>query len=501
MGTQEDFREIERRLMDQEWRLDNLYFIQDAAGRTVQFVRNEAQKSFWDDLWYLNVVLKARQLGFSTFIAILMLDTCFFNSNTNAGIIDLSLDDAKKKLGKIRFAYDHLPDGLKMANPLVTDNATSLVFDNRSQIEVGTSHRGGTLQILHVSEYGKIAAKFPEKSREIKTGAFGTVHAGQMIHIESTAEGTAGDFYDIVQEARNVAAQGRAVTPMEFKLHFVPWWQHPDYVLDAPDLPIPADMDKYFRDLEAEHGIVLSRERRAWYVAKAKQIGPDDMLREYPSHVDEAFKSAIVGAYFKREMMRARMQGRIGKVPIDTARVVNTFWDIGLNDVNSIWFHQDDGRGRNHLVHYYENSGEGLSHYVNYLKDHRDRYGYSFGKHYGPHDLQNREWGSDAKPRVELARDLGLRFEVVPRIEHKPDSIEAARTLIGASWIDEEECAQGIKALDNYRKEWNERLQNYHDRPLHDWASNGSDAFQTGALGLRKVQKAAPIKYPGRRYA
>lgn len=484
MVKREDFRAIEQRLMDQEWRLDNLYYIQDSAGQTIKFERNDAQRAFWADLWYLNCVLKARQLGFSTFIAILMLDTCLFNSSTRCGIVDLTLDDAKKKLAKIRFAYERLPPALQLATPLTLDNATSVEFGNGSAIEVGTSHRGGTLQILHVSEFGKIAAKYPEKAREIKTGAFGTIHKGQMIHVESTAEGTAGDFFDMVQNARNLEAQGRAPTAMEFKLHFVPWWKHPDYVLDAPDFPISADIEKYFRDLKAEHGIACSPQQIAWYAAKAAQIGPDDMLREYPSTPDEAFQSAIVGAYFKRELMRARQQGRIGKVPFDPGRPVNTFWDIGVNDTNAIWFHQTDGKAH-HFIDYYENNGEGLPHYVGELKLRRERFGYSYGLHVGPHDLENREWGSNAKSRIELARDLELRFEVVPRVEHKPDAIEAARTLLNLSWFDQEKCAKGIACLENYRKEWNERTQTYHNRPLHNWASNGADAYQTGAMGFR----------------
>lgn len=482
-------KRIEAKLADREWRLDNLYYIQDAAAQTVLFKRNWAQRSFWADRWYLNVVLKARQLGFSTYIAILMLDACLFNSNTQCGIVDLTLDDAKKKLGKIRFAYENLPPAIKALLPLKTDNATSLVFKNGSVIEVGTSHRGGTLQILHVSEFGKIAAQFPEKAREIKTGAFGTVHKGQFIYVESTAEGTGGDFYDMVEQAKNRAAQGRTPNEMEFKLHFFPWQKHPGYALSAEGSVIPGELVEYFAKLAAEHGIKCTAEQIAWYAAKRLQIGPDDMLREYPSYPEEAFLSSIIGAYFKTQMLRLRQQGRIGKVPFDPSRPVNTFWDIGRNDENAIWFHQTDGLAHR-LIDYYENSGEGLPHYVNVLKDRREKYGYSYGEHWGPHDLAVTEWTSETKCRADVARDLGVTFTIVPRIEHKPDSIETARTLLGQCWIDEEKCSQGIKCLDNYRKQWNERTQTYHEKPLHDWASNGADALQTGAMGYKP--KAPP---------
>jgi hypothetical protein len=488
MGRPTDFRKIEKKLADREWRLDNLYLIQDVEARTIKFRRNPAQCAFWSNLWYLNVVLKGRQLGFSTFIALIMLDAALFNRNIKCGIIDLTLDDAKKKLDKIRFAYEHLPSGIKQAVPLVADNATSLEFANGSEIEVGTSHRGGTLQYLHVSEFGKIAAQFADKAREIRTGAFGTIHKGQFIFVESTAEGTGGDFYDMVESARALEAQKRKPSELEFKLHFFPWWLHSGYVLPADALPIPGEISSYAAKLKAERGITLSLEQVAWYAAKVKQIGSDDMLREYPSFIDEAFQSSVAGAYFKAQLLRARQQGRIGKVPYDPTKEVNTFWDIGVDDETAIWFHQTDGRA-NRLIDYYANSGEGILHYVNELKRRRELYAYSYGKHYGPHDLQVRDWTSDAKPRVEIAAGLGIKFEVVQRVQDKADAIEAARTFLEMCWIDEERCSEGIRCLENYRKEWNERLQNYHNRPLHDWASHGADSLMTGAVGFRPLAR------------
>lgn len=94
-----------------------------------------------------------------------MLDACLFNANTHCGLIDVTLADATKKLDKARFAYEKLPPNIKAFVPY-------LEWRNGSRIDVGTSHRGGTLQILHVSEMGKISAEAPARSREIRTGAF-----------------------------------------------------------------------------------------------------------------------------------------------------------------------------------------------------------------------------------------------------------------------------------------------------------------------------------------
>jgi hypothetical protein len=103
----------------------------------------------------------------------------------------------------------------------------------RSSIQVGTSHLGGTLQILHLSEYGKISALAPDKAKEIKIGAFGTVHAGQYIHVESTAEGAGDELYDTVQDADAGQKQGHALSPLDFQLHFYPWHSHHGYRLAA----------------------------------------------------------------------------------------------------------------------------------------------------------------------------------------------------------------------------------------------------------------------------
>lgn len=477
------FRTIKNRLLNREWRLDNLYYVKDPAGQKVLFVRNDAQRSFWSDVHYLNVILKARQLGFSTFIDIVMLDACLWNSNTTAGIVDATIDDAKGKLDKIRFAYENLPEALKLVIPLVQDNATSLEWGNGSAISVSTSHRGGTNQLLHVSEYGKISVERPQASKEIRSGAFGTVHRGNLIFVESTAKGVGGDFHDLVQDAEALAASGRPLSQSDFKLHFYPWWQHTGYTEDPELIPIPQEMAAYFDELKAKHGVSLTPGQRAWYCAKVKQIGLDEMYREYPSFPQEAFKASIEGAYFKTQMLKAREQGRIGKVPLDPSRPVHTCWDIGKDDNTSVWFFQSHGQMIHH-IDYYENSGEGVEHYARVLNDKRSARGWTYGKHYGPHDLDNSHWilpGS--KAIVDVARELGIVFEVVPRVANKQDAIEAARNWLGFCWFDEAACAQGIARLDNYRKEWDDKRGHFKSEPLHDANSHGADAFMTGACG------------------
>ena len=477
-------QKLETLLTDRWWRISNLYRIKDEAGREIKFAPNEAQRQLWDSLHTLNVIPKARQLGFSTFIAIFIADVCLFRPNTAAGIVDITLDDAKAKLDKILFAYDGLPEELRSRLPVLRRNTHQIEWANGSSVTVGTSHRGGTLQVLHVSEFGKISAQFPDKAREIRTGAFGTVHLGQMIFVESTAEGVGGDFHDLVQEADAQAKLGRKLSKQEFKLHFFPWWRNPSYCDESADVAIPQELASYFMDLQAKHGVRLSPGQRAWYVLKRKLIGPDDMGREFPSFLDEAFAASVEGAYFKTQMAKAREGRRIGKVPLDPSRPVNTFWDIGKDDNTSIWFHQSHG-GMHHLIDYYENSGEGVEFYARILREKATARGWTYGKHYGPHDLDNSHWIlPGAKATVDVARELGIPFEVVPRIDNKSNAIEAARNFLSLTWIDEEHCERGIRCLDNYRKKWDERRATYRSEPEHDWASHGADALMTGACGF-----------------
>src|SRR5215207_225947 len=167
---------------DWRWRLNNLYWIVNKEGKRTQFKMNWAQENLFNGMHYMNVILKARQLGFTTFIQIFMLDACLFNADIRAGTIAHKLDDAKTIFrDKVKYPYDELPDAIKAARPVIKDSADELMFSNNSSIRVGTSLRSGTLQYLHVSEYGKLCAKYPDKAREVRTGALNTIQSGQLL--------------------------------------------------------------------------------------------------------------------------------------------------------------------------------------------------------------------------------------------------------------------------------------------------------------------------------
>ena len=454
------------------------YRIKDKAGKEVPFVMNADQEQFLAARHGLDIVLKARQKGFTTVIQLEMLDDCLFSPNTSAGVIAHNLTDAEAFFSdKIRFAYDGLPEEFRQIVTATSDTVRSLKFSNGSSIRVGTSLRSGTLQRLHVSEYGKLCAKFPEKAREVKSGAFNTVAVGQKIVVESTAEGHAGHFYEITKEAQDKQKRGTDLTDLDFKFHFSPWHTSPEYVLDVEVVETTA-MQEYFTKLRGL-GVRLSREQRAWYVKKAEQQG-EDMKREYPSTPEEAFEASIEGAYFATEMGKMREQGRICRIPV-LNKPVDVSWDLGVGDAMALVFKQQLGP-EERIIDYYENSGEGFEHYARVLNEKK----YIYGRHRFPHDGEQRRLGLKAKTAKELAEEAGIGpIDIVPRIPDEQAGINASRAFLPSVWIDEERCARLINCLDNYRKEWDDRLATWKSTARHDEFSHGYKAFETAAVALK----------------
>lgn len=451
----------------------------------IPFRPNRAQRRFISRLHHRNIILKARQLGFTTLIAIVWLDHALFNANVRCGIIAQDREAAEAIFrDKVKFAYDNLPPALKDVMPLARDSATELLFDhNNSSIRVATSMRSGTIHRLHVSEFGKICAKFPDKAEEVVTGSIPAVPKTGVLVIESTAEGREGEFYEMTQRALALQQAGKSLTERDYRIHFFPWFDDPGYRMDPEGVVVTDKDHEYFNQIEAEAGVKIDAWQRAWYVATRDAdfpTKPERMWQEYPSTPKEAFQKSTEGCYYVNEFTTARKQNRITAVPWEKATPVNTFWDIGLNDEMAIWFHQRIG-AQNRFIRYYENAGEAFAHYVAYMQG----LGYVWGRHYLPHDGDTKRLGVEKTwtPR-QMLEDLGLRnIEIVPRIDRVQTGIQMVRDVFGSCWFDETHCKTGILRLESYRKEWDKRLAVWKDEPRHDQASNGADAFRTFAQG------------------
>ena len=463
-----------KRLQDRWWRLNNLYYIIDKHGKRVQFRPNWAQLALLENMWYCNILLKARQLGMTTFLCIFFLDVALFNKNTNCGIIAHNKEDAEKFFrSKIKYAYDQLPQEIKNIKPADTSTARELKFSNNSIISVGTSMRSTTLQYLHISEHGKICARFPEKAKEIRTGALNTVERGNYVFIESTAEGRVGDFYKFSMTALTKHRQKMPLTELDYKFFFFPWHRHPEYQMPGV-VNIPLELTEYFEELEENNGIILSQEQKNWYTKKY-ETQQDEMKREYPSTPEEAFAAAVIGSFYAKQLARCRLEGRASiNVPHDEAALVHTAWDLGINDEMVVWFFQLVGK-EIHWIDYYEMTDEGYPHFVSMLKDKKQKYGYSYGQHFAPHDIGAREQSS-GQTRQAMAAKLGLYFQQLPKLELMT-GIYSVRSTFVRCYFDRK-CELGLTHLSNYVKRWSAPMAQF----VHGHAENGS---QHAADGIR----------------
>jgi len=212
------------------------------------------------------------------------------------------------------------------------------------------------------------------------------------------------------------------------------------------------------------------------------------------------FDSAVHGAIFANELRNARANDRITKVAPDCNSVVNTFWDIGVNDLTTIWLVQEIGTEL-HALGVYSASGEGLVHYVNELNTWRVQNGVTFGVHVLPHDGANRRMLNNTAESLAVSlSEFGFEVEIVNRPIDKTIATEASRQLFPRLWFDEKGCDVGISALGMYRRRWNEEMKVFSKTAVHDWASHYADGFQTMALyyKMESMELAGPPILTGR---
>lgn len=472
-------------LRDHEWRLNNLYKIKNKEGLVEDFKPNWAQVTLLNP-HNLNIILKARQLGITTLHALIFLDKCLFEPNTNAAIVADNKDVAKEIfVDKVKFAYDNLPEFIRRMVPAYRDNANEMRFANGSVFRVATSLRGGTIQLLHITEFAKVCQENPHKADEIISGAINAVQAGQFICIESTARGRDGHFYNLCKKAKELQDTQTELDALDWKLWFFPWWKHPDYILNSKNLLINKELEDYFKNLESQD-IFLNQEQKAWYIKKMQTQG-DYMKREYPSTMEEAFETANEGYYFAKQITQARQERRVCNVPYDANAKTFTSWDIGIGDTNAIWVFQVVGK-EIHCIDHYENSDEAIAHYIKWLKEKP----YVYEKHFMPHDAASRSLQT-GKSLVDIARGMGMKVDVVPRDTNEMFGIECLRSMLNRFYFDQHKCAKGIKALENFRKEWNEKLGCYREKSMHDWASHSAKALIYAAESIQKMGNSAGL--------
>lgn len=221
-----------------------------------------------------------------------------------------------------------------------------------------------------------------------------------------------------------------------------------------------------------------------------KMMSDDEYAQEYEC----SFEAAVRGAYYGKEMNQAEEDERIGVVPYDPRLPVHTAWDLGVADSTVVWFIQTHGR-ETRVIDVLKGEGVGLDWYARQLQARP----WLWGNHYLPHDVEVRELGT-GKSRKEVLAGLGITATVCPNIP-VADGIQAVRMLLATCWFDKTKCKDGIEALRMYRREYDEKRQEFKVNPLHDWTSHYADAFRYFAVAHRQKVKSQTIDYSKRERA
>jgi len=217
--------------------------------------------------------------------------------------------------------------------------------------------------------------------------------------------------------------------------------------------------------------------------AARAQLAEDQYLQEYEC----SFEAAILGAFYGKEMREANDQGRITSVPYDPGMPVYTAWDLGWRDDTAIWFYQVT-RGEIRVIDFYAVSGED----IHTIADVVTKKPYRYAKHYLPHDARAKSLQTGKSIIEQLAAQLDIgKLAVVPDIGVQ-SGIQAVRMMLPRVWFDATKCSDGIEALRQYQREYDEDKRAYRQSPRHDWTSHPSDAFRMVAVSWSEVADKPP---------
>ena len=310
-------KEQKKKLKSKDWRVKHLYKIKDKEAKTVTFKRNEAQLDFQEKKHTRNIILKSRQLGFTTDETIDMFDDVLFNKNFDALMIAHEKDAGEEIFdNKIDFAWKNLD--IKELYNVDTNTKRTMKFDfgdnTQSSIAVAMSGRSGTYQRIHISEFGKMCKKYPQKAKEIISGTIPAVPMHGRVDIESTAEGEEGQFHDMFWEAWD---RGEPEFAQDYKAHFYNWtWDKAEISkVEKPIENLPAEFIEY-QELHELSDLEIS-----YYYLKWLSLGKKwKVLRqEYPTTPEEAFIYSG-NKLFDQEVIQKRMiQLRLNPPTIEKA--------------------------------------------------------------------------------------------------------------------------------------------------------------------------------------
>ena len=310
--------------------IENCLKIKTKSGTVVPFRLNDAQRKLYAVAKRQQdagkpvrlIILKARQLGFSTLTEGLIFHACATRKNVNALIVAHREDATANLFRMSKLFYDELPAPVKPM--LRASNAQELVFENpsklrserearpglRSRIRCATAGgrgigRSDTLQCVHLSEY----AFWPDGADGKASTLAGILQAvpslpGTMVVIESTANG-----FEDFKERWDAAVAGEN----DFEPVFFAWFENPDYSM--PVVP-GTEWTPEERDLKAAYRLTDGQlQWRRWCIANNCGGSLDMFRQEYPASPGEAFLHSGTGVFDNEQIVLRleRLPGPAGR--------------------------------------------------------------------------------------------------------------------------------------------------------------------------------------------
>jgi hypothetical protein len=480
--TPEDLRNLEHRLADPVWRVCHLYEVKDAkTGRMVRFVPSPEQREIilavHERLERAILILKARQLGMSTVINLILADAAIWNAGYQGSIVDQTQGDATLKLRhKVKAAFDSMPELLREMFDVVKANDSEFAVrmkgragSQTSTIFGGMNARGGTNQLLHISEWGPIQHKDPVRSEEIMTGALPSAKEG-TVFIETTwMGGKRGHLWNLTDRAMTTRAED--MTDADFHLYFFPWWKDASYTLNGNFEQLDAETLEYFEQMRRETEHDFTPGQMLWYFKVAL---PKGLARfaEYPTTLPECFMAPVPGAIWAKFIDKAKAEGRVMDFPWDRSELVHTSWDLGSPKNTRCVYFQCVGR-EIHIIDHDTGLDLEPAARVGWMK----QKGYHFGSHFFPHDAAAQE--KSGKNFEEQMRDAGLEgIVIVPRCREVWPGINKAAELLPRMVFHKTRCAKLLESLECYHTKEERTSGHLTSIPVHDWSSHDADAFR-----------------------
>ena len=444
---------------------------------------NAVQEYVFDNLHNRNLILKARQLGMSTFSVLYLMDECIWNPYTAGGIVSYSLEHAQHIFKRIiGHAIDNLPPWF---NPgIINRSAREISFSNGSFLRVDTTLRGGAYQHVLVSEFGKTCARSPQKAEEVVTGTLQTIAPSGKVIIESTGEGNDGYFADMVNAA--YIRGNEDLSELSYKLFFFPWFKESAYRMLNP-VPYNTELTDYFNKIETDNAITIDKAQRYWYAQQVSLLGPK-MKQEFPSSIAEAFLSSSDAYYFSVLISEAYNDNRcIYTAVYDPVYPVYVAADIGVNDLTVLVFFQVV-HGEIRIFDYYEDKNKGVDFYARFMLQDKSLLYHTI---FLPHDAAHRDGiiveNSYEREFRKIFGHTSTKFVILKRTD-KGIQINNAKLKFPRCVFNLTKTKPLIDMLGKYRKKWSEQYGKYLDEPYHGVESNYADAFIYAMTAVSNIE-------------